>query len=211
MERLLVLICCRVPSIVLPRVTLASVLGPPAISDERLDTLPRTKMKGRRGGSSRNFESKSILSRLFSRCTVKEPTYEEVMTHGTASACSLRLAFMGEEFSRDLTPRSRNVCQNAVFPSMPERRSARHLYNRLLYFEVFSRKLSLTLILGVKIRDLGNNYIFFNSIPIHRFGEVDKGVHSSTELLRAAFVCCGRWLLFSTKECGDLASGRHQR
>lgn len=48
--------------------------------------------------------------------------------------------------------------------------------------------------------------IVYNVIPIDRFGEVDKGVLTITN--RAAL---GRWLLFTTKKYGDLASGRHQR
>lgn len=72
----------------LPRVTLASVLSP--------GSFPRRPANGAALGSNSSkgsnksrrqlgheSEPKSVLSRLLSKCTVKEPTYDEVTVAGT--------------------------------------------------------------------------------------------------------------------------------
>eukprot|EP00752_Nemacystus_decipiens_P016356 g14627.t1 len=78
----------EVPSAVLPRVTLASVLSPPTVPrrgpDEAASATSTSGSKisvSRSGSNSSNSKStnKSVLKRLLSKCTVKEPTYDEVV------------------------------------------------------------------------------------------------------------------------------------
>lgn len=67
-----------VPSAVLPRVTLASVLTPRPSSPKEAQGSTGSSKSGRGSGADSDLESKSFLSRLLSKCTVKEPTYDEV-------------------------------------------------------------------------------------------------------------------------------------
>lgn len=67
-----------VASAVLPRVTLASVLSPRPLAPKEAQGSTGNGKTGRWSGADSDFESKSVLSRLLSRCTVKEPTYDEV-------------------------------------------------------------------------------------------------------------------------------------
>ncbi|CAM9237220.1 unnamed protein product, partial [Laminaria digitata] len=72
----------KVSSAVLPRVTLASVLSPrPSFPKEGQGSTGSSK-NGRWSGADSDSESKSVLSRLLSKCTVKEPTYDEVNIPG---------------------------------------------------------------------------------------------------------------------------------
>lgn len=69
----------RIPSAVLPRVTLASVLSSRATSRDEYEDPEQTKKAGR-SETDLQAVSKSVLSRLLSQCTVKEPTFDEVWT-----------------------------------------------------------------------------------------------------------------------------------
>ncbi|CBJ25706.1 conserved unknown protein [Ectocarpus siliculosus] len=82
----------EVPSTVLPRVTLASVLSPSRLSPSGKSTVAAATTSNNSRNSSNSLgqigpesaprsieSSKSALSRLLSKCTVKEPTYDEVV------------------------------------------------------------------------------------------------------------------------------------
>lgn len=112
------------PSTALPRVTLASVLIPPirsavAAVDElvasnissdssssgsksngsrvKANSKAKSNAKGSksRKQSGAESESKSVLKRLLAKCTVKEPTYDEVLLSFFLSAGANRLACAG--------------------------------------------------------------------------------------------------------------------
>lgn len=88
----------RVRAMVLPRLTLGSVLGERraqasgaadggVVSREDMwdksNTTSSAKRRAEKGASAssswaRSAPSTSMFSRLFSKCTIKEPTYEEV-------------------------------------------------------------------------------------------------------------------------------------
>ncbi|CAN0142732.1 unnamed protein product, partial [Ectocarpus fasciculatus] len=82
----------EVPSTVLPRVTLASVLSPSRLSPSGKSAVAAATTSNNSSNSSNslgqigpeseprsNESSRSALSRLLSKCTVMEPTYDEVV------------------------------------------------------------------------------------------------------------------------------------